>query len=91
MSLGPSDRGGNLHNHASEGNFENCGVYRAGERAPESGIYAVTHESGHSRHRCVTLIRGERFSDCEICRRSVGYRLVRMATYLFHDDDFQAS
>jgi hypothetical protein len=64
-------------------------LYGPDEIAVESGIYEVLHARDHRDPHFVTIIRGEAFPDCDLCRRRVRYGLVRTAPYIFHDGDFQ--
>ncbi len=61
-------------------------VYQAGEPAPRSGIYLVTHD-GHREDHTVTAIRGEPFPPCRKCKQQVRFRLVADAEYVVHDWD----
>ena len=75
--------------HASVGSIHRGRLYHTGETVPESGIYAILHNDGLREPRLVTLIRGKEFSECEICRQTVSYRLIYSGTYIFHDQDFK--
>lgn len=64
-------------------------LYRPDERAVESGVYEILHDREHRSRQVVTIISGEIFPECETCKWSVRYGLVRSAAYIFHDGDFQ--
>ena len=43
-------------------------LYTPGEKVPDSGIYAVTHDPGHAREHEVTCIKGRKFPPCRNCK-----------------------
>ena len=58
-----------------------------GSIASESGIYRVMHD-GHRRDHYVTIIQGDEFPHCRVCRAKVRYQLASRANYAAHDWDF---
>jgi hypothetical protein len=42
--------------------------HRPGTIVPESGIYTVTHDEGHTQRHDVTCIAGEQFPPCRGCK-----------------------
>ncbi len=55
--------------------------FRPGDTCQSSGVYEVVHDGHESRHRELTVVRGEPFPPCRQCL-SVQYRLVRAATHV---------
>jgi hypothetical protein len=60
---------------------------RAGQMAPETGIYSVVHLEHRHDHK-VTMIRGEEFPECRVCKSEVSFYLVCAVTHVTHDFDF---
>ncbi len=52
-----------------------------GPIVPESGIYKVVHQSHRLPHE-VTLIKGQAFPRCSMCRDAVNFEVVHLAPYL---------
>ena len=50
-------------------------VLRSGEKVPASGIYRVLHSMPHTSEQREMYFEGSRFSECEVCRGGVLYRL----------------
>ena len=65
--------------------------YRPGDTVRQSGIYEVVHDRAHRDTHEVVMISGDRFPPCETCRDRVRFRMVRSATYIFFDQDFETS
>ncbi len=65
--------------------------YRPGDTVRQSGIYEVVHDRAHRDSHEVVMISGDRFPPCETCRDRVRFRMVRSATYIFFDQDFETS
>lgn len=65
-------------------------IYRAGELAPVSGIYRVTHLSGHRKPHLAVIIRAEELPVCRTCKGNVRFEIVQMASHVTHDWDFTA-
>src|SRR3989337_3176595 len=55
--------------------------FRPGDTCQSSGVYEVIHDGHESRHRELTVVRGEPFPPCRQCL-SVQYRLARAATHV---------
>ncbi|HSM86462.1 MAG TPA: hypothetical protein VLT16_09940 [Candidatus Limnocylindrales bacterium] len=62
-------------------------VFRAGDLAPESGVYTVRHQSHRPDHAAMVL-KGERFPRCVQCGDGVRFVLGRPAAQILEDDDF---
>jgi hypothetical protein len=60
--------------------------YRAGESAPVSGIYRVTHIAHRAPHE-VILIAAEEFPPCRTCRNEVSFEVLRPVSHAMHDWD----
>jgi hypothetical protein len=60
--------------------------YWAGQKARESGIYAVIHAEHRHDHE-VLAIRGEEFPSCLACGREVTFHLVRPIPHMTYDID----
>lgn len=63
-------------------------VFRAGEVAPESGVYKVTHQR-HRESHLATLFQGEKFPRCAHCGAGVRFTLLRPARLIREDLDFK--
>jgi hypothetical protein len=63
-------------------------IFAAGEIIPESGIYEVIHEKAHRETHESVLVKGDPFPVCETCHNNVRFRVVRVAPYIFDDEDF---
>lgn len=63
-------------------------VFRAGDLAPESGVYSVVHEDHRPTH-AATLFKGERFPSCSRCGDKVRFVLSRPAAVISEDLDFR--
>jgi len=63
-------------------------VFAGGEPIPESGIYEVIHHNAHRATHESVLVKGDPFPLCEVCETQVRFRAVRVAPYIFDDDDF---
>jgi hypothetical protein len=57
------------------------GIFRTGQKIPESGIYQVSHEEHRLPHE-VTLIRGAMFPRCSKCKEAVTFKAVALAPRL---------
>lgn len=64
--------------------------YRPGDTVRQSGIYEVIHDHEHRHAHEVVMISGDHFPPCETCRDRVRFRLIRAATYIFYDQDFES-
>jgi hypothetical protein len=64
--------------------------YHPGDTVRQSGIYEVVHDRDHRESHEVVLISGDKFPACETCREQVRFKLVRAATYIFYDQDFES-
>jgi hypothetical protein len=65
-------------------------VFRAGDAAPQSGVYRVLHER-HRESHLATLFEGERFPACAHCADDVRFVLLRPARLIRDDLDFKRS
>jgi hypothetical protein len=63
--------------------------YRPGDTVRTSGIYEVIHDREHRASHEVVMISGDQFPPCDTCRERVRFKLVRAATYIFFDQDFE--
>ena len=64
-----------------------AGPHRAGQSAPESGIYRVRHHQHRGSHE-VTIFAGDLFPLCQKCGDHVTYELVRPVMLPGQEDDF---
>jgi hypothetical protein len=62
--------------------------YRPGNKAPQSGVYAVNHDRYHHQAHEVTLIEGETFPPCRGCGHGVTFTLVRPAVHIRKHSQF---
>ncbi len=62
-------------------------VFRAGDLAPDSGVYSVVHEDHRPTH-AATVFKGERFPACSRCGDRVRFVLSRPAVLISEDLDF---
>jgi hypothetical protein len=81
-------QGGNGGKHTPRKRSEHRTIFTAGEVIPESGIYEVIHEHGHRGTHESVLVKGDPFPSCDTCHAQVRFRVVRMAPYIFDDQDF---
>jgi hypothetical protein len=79
------DEGGR---HTPRRRVEHRTVFAAGEIIPESGIYEVIHQDAHRETHESVLVKGDPFPLCESCQAQVRFRVVRIAPYIFDDEDF---
>jgi hypothetical protein len=63
-------------------------LFGAGEDVQESGVYSVYHSSHRPSHE-VTLLKGDRFPECEKCGSVVRFELLHPASDLDDDRDFR--
>lgn len=63
--------------------------YRPGDTVRQSEIYKVLHDAEHRAFHEVVMISGDHFPTCKTCRDRVRFKLVRAATYIFDDQDFE--
>ena len=64
--------------------------FRAGSRVRVSGIYRVTHGTGHVEPHYVTCVFGETFPACRHCGNA-SFELVRDATHAMRDEQFASA
>lgn len=64
-------------------------TFRSGDSVRQSGIYEVVHDREHRETHEVVMISGDHFPRCETCGDSVRFKMVRAATYIFYDQDFE--
>jgi hypothetical protein len=57
-------------------------IFRAGDRAPWSGVYKATHANGHAPAQDLTVLHGESFPTCLECSEGVVFRLVTAAVHI---------
>jgi len=67
----------------------NARQYRPGDTVRQSGIYEVVHDREHRSSHEVVMVSGDKFPPCETCSDRVRFKLVRGATYIFFDQDFE--
>ena len=79
---------GNGGKHTPRPRGEHRHLFAAGETIPESGIYEVIHHNGHRETHESVLVKGSSFPFCEVCEAKVRFHAVRIAPYIFHDEDF---
>ena len=63
-------------------------VYKPGEEVPETGVYTVIHDQHRASH-VATIFKGKCFPSCARCGLLVQFVLVRPATPIGEDSDFQ--
>ena len=61
-------------------------VYNAGERAPVSGIYRVTHIGHRAPHEVLAIV-DEDFPSCRNCGNEVLFEVLHRIGYVTHDLD----
>ena len=62
--------------------------FKAGERVPRTGLYAVSHREHRPRHEA-TLLGGECFPECAQCGNDVSFELLLAAMPIDQDSDFK--
>ena len=62
--------------------------YRPGDLAPVSGVYRVTHLTGHRNPHEAVLIRGEQLPTCRTCGPNVAFEVVHALSHVTHEWDF---
>lgn len=65
-------------------------IHQPGVLAQVSGIYQVTHLTGHRKPHLAVIIRGEELPNCRTCFGNVRFELVQQASHVTHDWDFAA-
>lgn len=63
-------------------------AYRPSEAVPVSGVYRVEH-NGHRDGHEATLLQGEVFPSCAVCRDHVRFVLKHRANNIRDDNDFK--
>lgn len=63
-------------------------IFKAGDEAPESGVYTVIH-AVHRPNHAATIFKGERFPSCVQCGAEVRFVLARPAASISEDFDFR--
>lgn len=63
-------------------------IFRAGNLAPISGIYLVTHGGAHREPHEAIILRGESLPLCRTCKTAVAFQIVRLTSHMNHDWDF---
>lgn len=64
-------------------------VFKPGDKAPNSGIYKVTHDSGHAQAHEVTCVYGKTFPPCNGCGQHPRFTLIRAAHHVETHDQFK--
>ncbi len=64
-------------------------LYKPGETVPYSGIFQVTHFQHRQPHEAV-MKAGEAFPRCRICGEQTRFRMLRSASPIEVDRDFDA-
>ena len=59
-----------------------------GEMAPISGIYRITHLTGHRPPHEALIIRGEELPPCRQCQGAVVFEVMHPTSHMTHDWDF---
>jgi hypothetical protein len=67
---------------------EHRNLFAAGETIAESGIYQVIHHNAHRETHESVLVKGSSFPFCDACEAKVRFQAVRIAPYIFDDEDF---
>lgn len=57
-------------------------TFKPGDLVPESGIYDVIHDQGHTVKHQVTVIAGRKFPPCRNCGHGVRFRAAQLATHI---------
>ena len=63
--------------------------YRPGDTVRQSGIYEVVHDREHRGSHEVVMVSSDKFPPCETCGDRVRFKIIRAATYIFYDKDFE--
>ena len=63
-------------------------VFYAGDPIPETGIYLISHTTGHQAALERVMPRGLSFPECSTCGTRVRFKLVRGAPSVWEDEDF---
>ncbi|HKD92649.1 MAG TPA: PilZ domain-containing protein [Terriglobales bacterium] len=63
-------------------------VYGPGELAPFSGVYRVSHLTGHRPTHDAVIIRGEELPACRTCGGKVRFVVVDSLSHVTHEWDF---
>jgi hypothetical protein len=66
-------------------------VFYAGDMIPETGIYLISHSTGHQRALERLMPKGLSFPECSTCGTRVHFKLVRGAPSIWDDEDFAAA
>jgi hypothetical protein len=56
--------------------------FRPGEKVPNSGVYAVTHDKKHNKKHDVTCIKGKTFPPCAECGAGAQFVLRNKARHI---------
>ena len=63
-------------------------TYRAGDTAPVSGLYMVSHAKQHRASHASVILQGDVLPSCRTCKDKVTFTLDQTVEYLLHDMDF---
>ena len=74
--------------HRPRPRSEHRNLFAAGETIAESGIYQVIHHNAHRETHESVLVKGSSFPFCDVCEAKVRFQAVRIAPYIFDDEDF---
>ena len=62
-------------------------IYRAGDKAPSSGLYTAIHKEHGSAHEVIVLY-GEVFPDCVQCGSAVLFALAELSVHVYAHPQF---
>jgi len=63
-------------------------TYNSGDIVRQTGIYEVIHDGHHREVHEVVMHVGDFFPACDTCEDRVKFKVIRVAPYIFDDEDF---